>query len=646
MSNSIAPGSSADVNVKVTALTTNPNVPAQYKTIILKKNLVNGVNILTQEMMSATNTKYVIKYDYTLAENITIPANCILEFDGGSISGAYTITGANTGIQAGLVKIFNTNINFSGNWNLGIVEVEWFGAKPDNITDCSPAINKAISFVNEGTIHFNNGTYCISNSIKIGPNINVIGINKRSTIIKKTTIESIDDSIIELLNGSGSTHYGAIKNLMISGNDNKNDYGIQATKNSVPYLKIEDIDISNVKSGIYISVGTWLCTIKNVFIYEGEYGLYFDGTSTSCSLSNIYVMGVSKSAYCFIGVTYSFCDTLCADACTCSEYGVYNLSFSSINFSGCGCESGSSAKMINANNGTKAVFTSCAFFASDIEDGTIISMYDASLKFHSCTFGHPGEHNSSIYHVASIGNCSFDNCSVKGTYIKGNMSEGHIEINDKTGFTVFKNSQAGIGITGYIGDLAPTEKTRNIYTDGINKISDSVGHSGWNNCFRQGDVILNNYPNKNGIFAWESLNDPTIQKTLVGTISEIIASNKVKLTSLDYNTTQDDGVQIMKADVLSFSNGYAGEVTDVDYTNKIITLWNPAGSASVGVGGVLQTSSYRMNNRFSAIQIISAGISTLRPSDPTTGICHFDETLGKPIWWNGSAWVDATGTLV
>lgn len=94
MSNSIAPGSSADVNIKVTALTTNPNVPVTYKTIILKKNLVNGVNTLMQEMMSATNTKYVIKYDYVLGENITIPDNCVLEFDGGSISSdSYSIGG-------------------------------------------------------------------------------------------------------------------------------------------------------------------------------------------------------------------------------------------------------------------------------------------------------------------------------------------------------------------------------------------------------------------------------------------------------------------------------------------------------------------------------------------------------------------------
>ena len=26
------------------------------------------------------------------------------------------------------------------------------------------------------------------------------------------------------------------------------------------------------------------------------------------------------------------------------------------------------------------------------------------------------------------------------------------------------------------------------------------------------------------------------------------------------------------------------------------------------------------------------------------GASVFDTTLGKPIWWNGTAWVDATGT--
>ena len=110
MSNAIAPGSSVDVNVKVTALTTNPNVPVTYKTIILKKNLVNGVNALTQEMMFSTNTKYIIKYNYTLGKNIIIPENCILEFDGGSIANStensYNITGTATKV----VNLYNYTI--------------------------------------------------------------------------------------------------------------------------------------------------------------------------------------------------------------------------------------------------------------------------------------------------------------------------------------------------------------------------------------------------------------------------------------------------------------------------------------------------------------------------------------------------------
>ena len=110
MSNSITPGSSADVNIKVTALTTNLNVPVTYKTIILKKNLVNGVNTLTQEMMFAANTKYVIKYNYVLGENINIPENCILEFDGGSITNSAENNYSLTGTATKVVNLYNYTI--------------------------------------------------------------------------------------------------------------------------------------------------------------------------------------------------------------------------------------------------------------------------------------------------------------------------------------------------------------------------------------------------------------------------------------------------------------------------------------------------------------------------------------------------------
>jgi len=110
MSNITPPGSSSNINVNVRALTTEVNVPVHFKTKILHKNIVNGVNTITQEMINSDNTKYIIKYDYVLGGNIVIPNNCILEFDGGSISNAsnnnYTITGSSTKV----VNLYNYTI--------------------------------------------------------------------------------------------------------------------------------------------------------------------------------------------------------------------------------------------------------------------------------------------------------------------------------------------------------------------------------------------------------------------------------------------------------------------------------------------------------------------------------------------------------
>lgn len=40
------------------------------------------------------------------------------------------------------------------------------------------------------------------------------------------------------------------------------------------------------------------------------------------------------------------------------------------------------------------------------------------------------------------------------------------------------------------------------------------------------------------------------------------------------------------------------------------------------------------------------GTTVQRPEDPGTGDLYFDTDLGLPIWWNGAAWVDATGGVV
>lgn len=41
---------------------------------------------------------------------------------------------------------------------------------------------------------------------------------------------------------------------------------------------------------------------------------------------------------------------------------------------------------------------------------------------------------------------------------------------------------------------------------------------------------------------------------------------------------------------------------------------------------------------------LGSGATANRPSTQTVGAVYFDTTLGRPIWWDGAAWVYADGT--
>ena len=86
--------------------------------IVLRKNIIEGVNTLTQNMINKSNTIYVIQYDFTLGEDITIPENCVFEFDGGSIANG-TITGQNSSYIGGN-NIFK-NILITGTWKVPVI---------------------------------------------------------------------------------------------------------------------------------------------------------------------------------------------------------------------------------------------------------------------------------------------------------------------------------------------------------------------------------------------------------------------------------------------------------------------------------------------------------------------------------------------
>ena len=74
----------------------NPNNFSGKGYRILRKNIVDGRNVLTQEMVNEPDTVYEIRYDFDLdGGQITIPENCILKFEGGSLNNG-TLTGNDT----------------------------------------------------------------------------------------------------------------------------------------------------------------------------------------------------------------------------------------------------------------------------------------------------------------------------------------------------------------------------------------------------------------------------------------------------------------------------------------------------------------------------------------------------------------------
>ncbi|MBM6670013.1 hypothetical protein H6B14_04415 [Phocaeicola coprophilus] len=50
--------------------------------------------------------------------------------------------------------------------------------------------------------------------------------------------------------------------------------------------------------------------------------------------------------------------------------------------------------------------------------------------------------------------------------------------------------------------------------------------------------------------------------------------------------------------------------------------------------------------RVTELDLAISGTTEDRPVKPKNGYQFFDSTLGKPIWWNGSNWIDATGNHV
>lgn len=141
-----------------------------------------NIQAAIQNKFSNSNMIYKITKDIDLGNGIlTIPDNCTLDFQGGSFNNG-TIVGSNTKINAGLQKIFNTDIIISGSWNVDRIYPEWFGIigiSAEQDTSCIQKCLDTCVTTNIKEVNLQSRNYQINTVLTVATNCKISGVNSQ-----------------------------------------------------------------------------------------------------------------------------------------------------------------------------------------------------------------------------------------------------------------------------------------------------------------------------------------------------------------------------------------------------------------------------------------------------------------------------------
>lgn len=293
----------------------------------LRKNIINGVNTLTQDMFDVDNTRYIIQYDYDLnSVSITIPKGCILDFQGGCF-------------RNGELKFSSTclmgipqfrNILGSGRIQNHSLDVSCFGVYtgsssiPVTSADCSSNLQDAINFaesIGGLLLTMASGIYNLNKSIQIKEGVILQGAGRNLTTIYAS--EKITSGyLIEI----GKIQQGGLRHLTIQGRLGI-PYGSSdsagTTNNWANYsgIKIGNSDTSTAtasygnplydcmirwfpKNGVECYNNQWVYMIDNCIIQScGKAALYADCDDNL--FSNLWLSGSDYGLY-LIGSSNKF----------------------------------------------------------------------------------------------------------------------------------------------------------------------------------------------------------------------------------------------------------------------------------------------------------------------------------------------------
>lgn len=163
----------------------------------IAQNIVNGVNVMTQALFPDANTVYVILYDYDLQQaTITLPDNCHLNFQGGSIKNG-TING-NGGAIVGHPTYNILHDTTIKNFTLPFVDVRWFGAVSNFESSAGRGTDSAFAFQRalDNAVGYHIGTpiYVIGNFYIATEVVSTIDLNLRGYHSPNRVLSSMNNN--------------------------------------------------------------------------------------------------------------------------------------------------------------------------------------------------------------------------------------------------------------------------------------------------------------------------------------------------------------------------------------------------------------------------------------------------------------------
>lgn len=623
--------------------------------VYLRKNIVGNKNVLTQAMINKANTIYVIQYDYDLKEaSINIPENCVLQFDGGSLSNG-TIVGNNTKIKTELEKIFN-NITIDGDWNVVEAHPEWFGALPDGIYDCTDAIQKTINSFD--VTKLNNGVYFINSTIQLRSHVVIFGEKGKTTIkspvTKEFDVNDLPDDFVK--NNIHSDNVSKGERMYVTVNSGKTvSFDLDVTTFITQYTVVHQYltfminpSLAIVDTPLY-EVGKYklIITINDVdYILKSD--IFQNGLVSIESIKYLYdIIPDPKDSQCKL------------------RYELTNTSDSAVN--------------IAIDYPIIEIYKNNTGYGSSYKTNIIPT--DLSKDFCKDNKGIYGEVGNNIYDI-NLGIVRFNNAASDSS-----ESYEYVKITKipTSGFTFLystynilsKYSLLYLDNKLYI--LSDVYDTGNDSFLNIKYLFDSISYTldiyikvptkygklivrdtKWANLntYQWYSKNTDPYPSEAVDAEFISSNVLTLPNTLIGTKTYDKFGNELTWSKSDW--LNPDGSLVTKVIFASKLNDFTKNntiyniVRYIDLKGETLTI--PENSVLNFIGGAIGNGTI-IGNKTKVINLnvdriilsgtwFDSGITSNRPTNVLVGFQYFDTTVNKPIFWDGSKWIDATGATV